>query len=128
MKNQNFRHFWLRQAISFEKMSGHIDTKEAVSKKSLLSSLKFWLKVGCRSGLPDGIFSKILIWADFGGTCIKWKTLVYFKVIWSTMFAAFWYILWLFGIFFPFWYVVPRKIWQPCCSYVQHLRRLNLRP
>jgi hypothetical protein len=21
---------------------------------------------------------------------------------------------WLFGIFFPFWYVVPRKIWQPC--------------
>jgi hypothetical protein len=22
-------------------------------------------------------------------------------------------ILWLFGIFFPFWYVVQRKIWQP---------------
>jgi hypothetical protein len=22
------------------------------------------------------------------------------------------YILWLFGIFSPFWYVVPRKIWQ----------------
>jgi hypothetical protein len=21
-------------------------------------------------------------------------------------------IFWLFGIFFPFWYVVPRKIWQ----------------
>jgi hypothetical protein len=20
----------------------------------------------------------------------------------------------IFGIFFPFWYVVPRKIWQPC--------------
>jgi hypothetical protein len=19
------------------------------------------------------------------------------------------------GIFFPFWYDVPRKIWQPCC-------------
>jgi hypothetical protein len=19
-----------------------------------------------------------------------------------------------FGVFFPFWYVVPRKIWQPC--------------
>jgi hypothetical protein len=19
-----------------------------------------------------------------------------------------------FGIFFPFWYIVPRKIWQPC--------------
>jgi hypothetical protein len=35
-------------------------------------------------------------------------------------FTAKWYILWLFGTFggylvyfFPFWYVVPRKIWQP---------------
>jgi hypothetical protein len=25
-----------------------------------------------------------------------------------------WYILRLFGIFFTFWYAVPRKIWQPC--------------
>jgi hypothetical protein len=31
--------------------------------------------------------------------------LVYFTVIW--------YILWYFGIFFPFWYVAPRKIWHP---------------
>jgi hypothetical protein len=22
--------------------------------------------------------------------------------------------LWSFGIFTPFWYVGPRKIWQPC--------------
>jgi hypothetical protein len=22
--------------------------------------------------------------------------------------------LWSFGIFYPFWYFVPRKIWQPC--------------
>jgi hypothetical protein len=29
-------------------------------------------------------------------------------------FVAIWYILWLFGIFFLFWYVVQRKIWQPC--------------
>jgi hypothetical protein len=28
-------------------------------------------------------------------------------------FTAIWYILWLFGIFLLFWYVVPRKIWQP---------------
>jgi hypothetical protein len=21
--------------------------------------------------------------------------------------------LWIFGLFFPFWYVAPRKIWQP---------------
>jgi hypothetical protein len=25
-----------------------------------------------------------------------------------------WYTFWLFGIFFPFWYVAARKIWQPC--------------
>jgi hypothetical protein len=36
-------------------------------------------------------------------------------------FAVFCYILWTFGIvcgnlvyIFPFWYFVPRKIWQPC--------------
>jgi hypothetical protein len=29
-------------------------------------------------------------------------------------FVALWDILWLFGVFFLFWYVVPRKIWQPC--------------
>jgi hypothetical protein len=37
-------------------------------------------------------------------------------------FPAIWYILWHFGIhilllpfgiFSPFWYIVPRKIWQP---------------
>jgi hypothetical protein len=30
---------------------------------------------------------------------------------------ATWYILWLFGMFFPFWYVVPTKIWQPWRKY-----------
>jgi hypothetical protein len=25
-----------------------------------------------------------------------------------------WYIFWLKGVFCPFWYVVPRNIWQPC--------------
>jgi hypothetical protein len=33
-----------------------------------------------------------------------------------------WYILWQFGIFFPFWYDTPRKIWQPCVSLpVRHI-------
>jgi hypothetical protein len=33
------------------------------------------------------------------------------------IFVAIWYILWSFGIFFGiFWYVVPRKIWQPWFS------------
>jgi hypothetical protein len=52
---------------------------------------------------------------------LKWKMLVYYMVIWS--------ILRLFGVFcghlvyfmflvyfLPYWYVVPRKIWQPCHS------------
>jgi hypothetical protein len=44
---------------------------------------------------------------------LEWKLLVYFMTIW--------YSLWPFGVFFgplvnfsPFWYVAPRKIWQPC--------------
>jgi hypothetical protein len=28
-------------------------------------------------------------------------------------FMVLWYILWSFGIFSPFWCIVPRKIWQP---------------
>jgi hypothetical protein len=46
---------------------------------------------------------------------LQWKILVHFVAIWS--FSAIWCILWLWwslGIFFPFWYVVSRKIWQPC--------------
>jgi hypothetical protein len=71
-------------------------------------------------GLPDGTFSnkKCQFWVNFKGPC-SWRC---------------WYFLWplglcnvtsiLFGIlcgfkmpfsiFSPFWYVVPRKIWQPC--------------
>jgi hypothetical protein len=40
-------------------------------------------------------------------------------------FTVFCYILWTFGIvhvdlgiFFPFWYFVPSKIWQPCCLHI----------
>jgi hypothetical protein len=43
-------------------------------------------------------------------------------------FSAIWHILWAFGIFggylgmfFPFWYVVPRKIWQPCSAAQKHV-------
>jgi hypothetical protein len=33
-------------------------------------------------------------------------------------FVSIWYNVWLFGIIFPFWYEVPRKIWQPCVVFV----------
>jgi hypothetical protein len=48
---------------------------------------------------------------------LQWKMLVYFRETWSIVFC---YVLWTFGVvrgnlvyFFPFWYFVPRKIWQP---------------
>jgi hypothetical protein len=51
---------------------------------------------------------------------LQWKMLGHFIAIWSTYLTVIWYIMRLFGIFhgkllyfFPFWYVVPRKIWQP---------------
>jgi hypothetical protein len=50
--------------------------------------------------------SKIPIWVNLGGSCIR--------RCWYTYLMAIWYILWLFGLFFPFWYIVLRKIWQPC--------------
>jgi hypothetical protein len=64
--------------------------------------------------------------------------LLYFTAIWSIL-----YILWRLGIFygnlvyFPrFWYIVPRKIWQPWLSkkpdeirnFVEHLARRVLLP
>jgi hypothetical protein len=38
-------------------------------------------------------------------------------------FMAIWYNFWSFGIFFPIWYVVPRKIWQPCVAQQDSLTR-----
>jgi hypothetical protein len=49
---------------------------------------------------------------DVGKFCLFYCHLVFVVVIW--------YLLWLFGIFcgnlvyfYPFWNVLPRKIWQP---------------
>jgi hypothetical protein len=42
---------------------------------------------------------------------ILWKTLGYKFLVDST---AIWYILWPFGLFFPFWSIEPRQIWQHC--------------
>jgi hypothetical protein len=45
---------------------------------------------------------EVLAMEDVGLFC---GHLVYFTAIWS--------VLCPFGIFFPFWYDAPRKIWQP---------------
>jgi hypothetical protein len=71
------------------------------------------------AGLPDGLFSnqksqfwKILVGLAKENLGIFYEHLVYFTAIGN--------ILWPFGIFCGplvyfslFWYVVPRKIWQP---------------
>jgi hypothetical protein len=59
---------------------------------------------------------------NFGGSCNGRYILVYFMLIWYILlpFGTFCghlvcFIYGLFGIFSPFWYVAPRKIWQPWC-------------
>jgi hypothetical protein len=44
-------------------------------------------------------------------------------------FMTMWFILWPFGIFcclwvyfVPFWYVLPRNIWQPCITHARYKR------
>jgi hypothetical protein len=46
---------------------------------------------------------------------LQWKMLVYNMAIRSILghFGKFLVYLWLFGNFFPFWYVVTKKICQP---------------
>jgi hypothetical protein len=84
-------------------------------------------------GLPDGIVSnQISIWVNFGESCnsryiVGIFHVYYFTVIWYTYLQSFdifcsqlvyflviWNIFWLFGAFFPFWYVASSRIWQPC--------------
>jgi hypothetical protein len=67
---------------------------------------------------PGGIFAyknpKLYIFCR----ALKWKMLLFinhleqFSAI-LVYFMAIWFSAWSFGLFLPFWYVVPRKIWQP---------------
>jgi hypothetical protein len=61
---------------------------------------------------------KITIWVHFGGSCngrcwyVTWLFGLFYGYL-VFLCPLHRYNLWLFGIFFPFWQVVPRKIWQP---------------
>jgi hypothetical protein len=59
--------------------------------------------------LPDGIFSNQLSKFVKILECLAMKDAGIFYVHLVYIFTAIWYILWLSGIFFPFWYVVARK-------------------
>jgi hypothetical protein len=72
--------------------------------------------------LPDGthIFKPIILISDYFkrlgmenfGTFYGHSE--YFEVTWLYVVDV-WYILWLFGVLSNiFWYILPRKIWQPC--------------
>jgi hypothetical protein len=60
---------------------------------------------------------KIQIWAKFGGSSNGgcWYVLCPFGIFHShwVYSMAIWYILRIFYLFFPFCYVVARKLWQP---------------
>jgi hypothetical protein len=63
---------------------------------------------------------KIQSWVNFGGSCngrcwyILWTLGPFYVPL--LYFMDIWYSSWKFGIFFPFWYFVRRKIWQPCAG------------
>jgi hypothetical protein len=68
-----------------------------------------WPKMLSYTGLPDGFFSnqkfQILEGPRLKNVDIFYGHLEHFTVIWD--------ILGSFGTFFRFWYIMPRKIWQP---------------
>jgi hypothetical protein len=92
--------------------------------KQLIEShteIDFFISWGPQTGLPDGIFSnqKKNILNNFWSV-LEWKML-YFMSNWyilcsfGTFYVHLAYLLVIWYLdFFPFWYVVPRKIWQPC--------------
>jgi hypothetical protein len=59
-----------------------------------------------------------ILWS-FGIFC---GYLAYFVAIYLVYFMVIWHMLWSFGIFFPFWFVLPSKIWQPWLSAPPHSR------
>jgi hypothetical protein len=86
-------------------------------KKYFKSRIAFLLHQRLKPRLPDGTFSNQNPNLGKFWRVLQWKMLKYFLAI-LVSFAAIRYILWTFllwsfSIFFQFWYVVPRKIWQP---------------
>jgi hypothetical protein len=75
-----------------------------------------WELAHWHSGLPDGIFSNQnpdlgKFWRRLINSMPIWNILGPFGTIYGHNLQAIWYI-------FPyFWYIVSRKIWQPCWHY-----------
>jgi hypothetical protein len=78
--------------------------------------------VGCRVARQFIFKPKIIIWVNLEVLAKEdvgtfYDNLVYFTTIW--------HVLWSFCAnlvnFFPFWYVVERKIWQSCLGAIKEL-------
>jgi hypothetical protein len=105
----------------------HICKIAVCGTKVLLCNVTDHLLNTGKSGLPDGFFSNqksqfVLI---LEGLAMEDVGIFY---VHSVNFPAIWHILWPLGIFYPVlvhfypcWYVVSRKIWQPWDKYVNGL-------
>jgi hypothetical protein len=91
--------------------------KQVWGRQPAVDTIKlFWKHL--KPGLPDGIFA--YQYTQFG--CISEG--LGMKKCWCTLRPLGMYILWPLGTvcahlvyFVPFWYVAPRKIWQPCSEH-----------
>jgi hypothetical protein len=73
---------------------------------------------------------KIPIWVTFlclalEDVVVSFVHLVYFMALRYTYIVDIWYVWWLFGIFFPVWYLVPRKIWQSLPQFLSRKVEFN---
>jgi hypothetical protein len=95
-------------------------TKNTWNKKRLFTRKNFREKRPTL-GLPDGTFSnqtskfgKILQGLAMDEVGIFYGPFFYFTVIWYVLLPL---VIFCGNLVYisPFWYVAPRKIWQPCC-------------
>jgi hypothetical protein len=112
------RHFWFRQKNRstkyfreqlFSEDSKWVQSCQMVYFQTQNSNLgKFW-----RSLQRKMLVYFTAIWYILRTFGIFYGHLVYFTDIWYIIWPFGIPICWLIGTFFPFWYVVPWKIWQP---------------
>jgi hypothetical protein len=82
------------------------------------------------SGLPDGKFTIQNPNLGKFWRALELKMLVYFILVFLCPFGiCYWYFVYFlviccnFVYFHPFWYIMSRKIWQPCSGARHHIER-----
>jgi hypothetical protein len=94
-----------------------------IKKKALNVHMYKTQYADSKPGLPDGIFQTTNPNLGTFSSVLLWKMLIYFISIWCIFWSfGMFYVLvhfWLFGML---WYVVARKIWQPCSKRMTYIR------